>query len=184
MTSVRRLASNPTALLLLATVITACGGDSGGTDPGPSPLVPSSISVDPTAIVFDNVGLTRTIAAVVRDSGGAFGPETITIPMPIDGVYRYSVHDFTNLSSGTSTALSASGAKVQVFRDSQLISTLFPPAGAGTLWTVFELDGDDLTPMNQLSFNSSGGSTVNLLVGDETDEVVIHRAVSQAKKKR
>ena len=119
------------------------------------------------------------------DDVSSFGPETITIPMPISGVYRYSVHDFTNLSSGTSTALSASGAKVQVFRGNQLVSTLFPPGGAGTLWTVFELDGDDLTPINQLSFNSSGGGTVGLRAADvESDAILIHRVVSQAKKNR
>ena len=105
--------------------------------------------------------------------------------MPISGVYRYSVNDFTNLSSGTSTALSTSGAKVQVFRGNQLVSTLFPPGGAGTLWTVFERDGDDLTPINQLSFNSSGGSTVSLRAADvASDVILIHRVVSRAKKNR
>ena len=102
--------------------------------------------------------------------------------MPISGVYRYSVHDFTNLSSGTSNALSTSVAKVQVFRGNQLVSTLFPPGGAGTLWTVFERDGDDLTPINQWSCNSSGGSTVSLCATDvESDAILIHRVVSQAK---
>ena len=93
------------------------------------------------------------------DDTSSYGPETTTIYQQFDGTYRYSVHDYTNKSSTNSLALSESNAQVRVYRGSDLVATLNVPADqGGTLWTVFELDGDTITPINIMTYESSSGS--------------------------
>lgn len=100
------------------------------------------------------------------DDVTSYGPETTTIVQQIPGAYRFSVHDYTNRSSTTSTALSGSGAQVRVYRGSDLVATFNAPVGqSGTLWTVFELNGDAITPINVMSFVSSP-SMVQMLRSD------------------
>ncbi len=104
---------------------------------------------------------TATGANLDRDDVGSFGPETATITSQVSGVYRYSVHDFTNSDLTSSSALAGSSAKVQVLRGSTVVAEFNVPGNqAGTLWTVFEMNGDTITPINTLSYNTSGGSTV------------------------
>jgi hypothetical protein len=93
-----------------------------------------------------------------NDERSGFGPETITITEQIPGTYRFYVHDFTNGGGPVSSSLSASGARVQVYRGNALVHDFSVPAGAGTLWTVFTLNGATVTPVNTLS-------TANLLSG-------------------
>jgi len=88
------------------------------------------------------------------DDTSSFGPETITISTQENGMYRCSIHDFTNRSLTSSTALANSGAQVKVYRGSNLVATYNVPSQAGTLWTVFELNGDTLTPVNTMSYES------------------------------
>ena len=93
---------------------------------------------------------------VDNTSGG--GPETITITRLNSGVYRYSVHDYTNRTpppTGT-TALGVSGAKVELYVPGILTpTTFFAPNQRGNLWTVFELSGSlfnhTVTPRNEMS---------------------------------
>lgn len=91
------------------------------------------------------------------DDVTSFGPETVTIREQTSGTYRYSVHDFTNRGSSRSSRMAASGAKVQVFQGNSLLREFSVPNEAGTLWTVFELDGSTIVPINELSYqrNSS-----------------------------
>ncbi len=73
-----------------------------------------------------------------REDINSFGPETITIYEQAKGMYRYSVHDYTNRSSSTSTALSNSDAQVTVYFGDQEVERFLVPSGLqGTLWTVF-----------------------------------------------
>lgn len=103
---------------------------------------------------------TATGANLDRDDTGSFGPETTTITSQVTGVYRYSVHDFTNRSLSSSSALAGSAAKVQVLRGSTVVAEFDVPGNqAGTLWTVFEMNGDTITPINTMT-NSSSGSAV------------------------
>ena len=85
-------------------------------------------------------------------------PETTTIVQQFSGVYRFSVRDFTNGGEGTtSTALSNSGAQVNVYQGNSLVATFnvnVPPNRAGDLWTVFELNGNTITPINTMTFVS------------------------------
>ncbi len=85
-----------------------------------------------------------------------YGPETTTILQHIPGVYRFLVHDYTNRWSTYSTVLSSSGALVRVYRDEGLVAAFPVPTGQdGTLWTVFEMESDTITPVNSLEYESS-----------------------------
>ena len=101
-----------------------------------------------------------------NDEVGGFGPETITISQQITGTYRFYVYDFTNGVSPTSTPLSESGARVQVFRGNALVNDFSVPSGAGTLWTVFTLSGTTVTPVNTLTTTTLGTNCGTLPSGD------------------
>ncbi|AQS18342.1 beta strand repeat-containing protein [Clostridium beijerinckii] len=88
------------------------------------------------------------------DDTTSYGPETTTINVQSEGRYRYSVYDYTNGSSTSSSALSNSGATVKVYSGSESIATFYVPANKiGKTWTVFELDGTTLTPINTITNN-------------------------------
>ena len=116
------------------------------------------------------------------DDTTSYGPETTTIRQQTSGSYRFSVHDFTNRSSNSSTALSLSGAKVLVYRGSNLVATFFVPSGQpGTLWTVFELNEGTVTPINQMSFHSSSDDIPIQGPDREDDAAVIAASTAFAK---
>jgi hypothetical protein len=93
-------------------------------------------------------------AALDVDDTDSFGPETITIAQQLPGTYRFSVHDFTNGDLLSSFALASSGAVVEVYQGDELQGRFFVPQGEGTLWTVFELDNGQVTPVNELSYQT------------------------------
>ena len=128
-------------------------------------------------------------AALDLDDTDSYGPETITITQfSAGGVYRYSVHDFDNLGSGTSSQLSTSGAKVQVYGSTGLLATFAVPPGPGTLWTVFEMTGPIQSPIitrkDQMSFatNPANIPSPPAIVAD--DGVLIGWAVRSGVKRR
>ena len=87
------------------------------------------------------------------DDKASYGPETMTITQLGSGTYRFYVHDFTNRNSRASTALSNSGATVTVYSGSGDAPWIFNvPAGTGTVWHVFNLDGANgvLTPIEKM----------------------------------
>lgn len=99
-------------------------------------------------------------ASLDRDDRDSYGPETITITQKASGTYRYYVHDFTNKGSGTSQALSLSGARVKVYFDSGADPLDFTvPPQAGTVWHVFNLDGDtgEVTPVKRMTLQDHPG---------------------------
>jgi hypothetical protein len=76
------------------------------------------------------------------DDTTSFGPETFTCHHILPGRYRYSVHDYTNLSSLSSNAMSFSRAIVQLWvEDHTFESWEITPGRGGTNWTVFEVEG-------------------------------------------
>jgi hypothetical protein len=88
-----------------------------------------------------------------HDDTSAYGPETVTVRAEICGVYRYSILDFSNQSDETSTALSLSGATVQVYRASTMVTSFHVPSNRrGNLWTVFEMLDGVIAPINRVSF--------------------------------
>jgi len=87
-------------------------------------------------------------------------PETTTIVKQLDGVYRYSVHDYTNSGSASSDALSKSNATVNVYKGSILVATFHVPTDQkGSIWTVFELSGNQIKPINK--FGNGNDSNIN-----------------------
>ncbi len=44
---------------------------------------------------------------------------------------------------------------VKVYKGSGLFAEFFVPNEAGTLWEVFEIDGNNLTPINTMSYHSN-----------------------------
>lgn len=102
----------------------------------------------------------ETVAKLDLDDTSSYGPETITLKKTQDGVYKYAVHDFTNCSSTSSTALSMSGAKVELYCGNSLIATYNVPINVtGTVWNVFEIEGDTIRTINTME-NNSDPSTV------------------------
>ena len=95
------------------------------------------------------------------DSDGAPGTETITILTDSwrSGTYRYSAHyygpDTGGQSSGfaNSTLFAESGATVKVYYGDTEPRTYNVPNSAGTLWTVFTIDGSSnvVTTVNSMS---------------------------------
>jgi predicted ribosomally synthesized peptide with SipW-like signal peptide len=96
------------------------------------------------------------------DDTSSYGPETVTttINHQIEGEYRYYVHDYSNLSSSTSSAMAQSGATVNVYRGNELVGSYNVPNQPGTLWKVLTINGGTITPINTMSFHSNP-STIN-----------------------
>ena len=88
------------------------------------------------------------------DDTTSYGPETITITEQRSGTYKYYVHDFTNQDNPENTALAQSGARVDVYREEGLIASYQVPSGTGTIWHVFNMDGDtgEITPVNTITY--------------------------------
>ena len=107
------------------------------------------------------------------DDVTSFGPETTTLLQQMDGVYRFSVHDYSNRNSTNSTALSNSQAQVRIYRGSNLVASFnVPLAQPGTLWTVFEIEGSTIRPINTMAFESNPGS-INFANRDIGDDALI-----------
>lgn len=93
-------------------------------------------------------------ACLDNDVTGGSGPETITITQTLAGVYRYSVQNYSAAGNGSNPSdltLSNSGGRVDVYIGNVLAQTFAVPAGAGSLWTVFEMSGTTITPVNSIS---------------------------------
>ena len=100
-------------------------------------------------------------ASLDRDDRDSFGPETITISqVEAGGLYRFSVHDYSNRNLTFSTALTGSAAKVTVYLASgaSQVFNVPPSETGGTLWTVFTLVDGTIDPVNAMSYESSTSS--------------------------
>lgn len=98
-------------------------------------------------------------AALDHDDVSSYGPETVSIYQLSSGVYRYSVHDYSNKNADYSLALSNSTAQVRVYQGSTLIANFNVPSNTeGTLWTVFEMSNGQIMPVNVLTYESSPGA--------------------------
>ncbi len=104
---------------------------------------------------------TEKVAELDVDDTTSYGPETVTttLTQSQDGVYRYSVHDYTNKSSNPSSALSLSGAQVKLYSGNTLLDTYYVPINqGGTLWNVFELENGVLRKINTMEYVSDQNS--------------------------
>jgi len=137
-------------------------------------------------VYYSNRGSTTSapFAALDLDDVTSFGPETITITQMNSGNYRYSVHDYSDRVSNTSTLLGSSGAKVEVYTSAGLAQTFFVPNQAGTLWTVFEMTGPItnpvITPRNEMSFTQDPSGILSPPISgvpSANDAALIARAI-------
>ncbi|MDR2355968.1 MAG: WG repeat-containing protein [Clostridiales Family XIII bacterium] len=87
-----------------------------------------------------------------KDDTEGNGFETTTIYEQHDGVYRYSVFDYTNQDDYDSNKMSHSGARVSVYRGDACVAVFDIPAGRrGNLWEVFRIEGDKITAINNVT---------------------------------
>ncbi|MBY0025532.1 cell wall-binding repeat-containing protein [Priestia aryabhattai] len=122
------------------------------------------------------------MAKLDRDDRDSFGPETITIHKQNNGVYRYSVHDYSNKDADNSYELSNSGAVVEVYKGNYLVKTFNVPANRiGTLWTVFELKGDNITPINTISNSNNSNNIRSFRMSSPSDSSVITNSLVEKK---
>ncbi len=103
-------------------------------------------------IYFSNKG-TNLVSPFVRldtDDLSSFGPETITISQQFEGTYSYYVNNY----SETPSMSDRSNARVEVYKEAGRVATFNVPAGkSGDWWHVFDLDGENLLPINEISFS-------------------------------
>lgn len=100
-----------------------------------------------------------TIAHLINDKRGGFGPETIALRKLLPGTYRFSVHNYNaNQVSGDTLLAVASNATVRVFSENGLQKEFkisgehAPDQKVGNTWRVFEINGEtgEITFVNEL----------------------------------
>ncbi|MDX9811338.1 MAG: carboxypeptidase regulatory-like domain-containing protein [Bacteroidales bacterium] len=88
------------------------------------------------------------------DDVTSYGPETTTLSILRNGLYRYSVHNYSNQYSSGAIEIPASPAVVEVYGYNGLINRFNAPAysGSGNTWRVFEMTVSGstatITPIN------------------------------------
>lgn len=83
------------------------------------------------------------------DDTDSYGPETMTIPVLKNGLYKYYVADFTDCSGNNPTSydMSNSGAVVNVYTSNGLSATFTVPTNRpGVIWEVFEIRNGVIVP--------------------------------------
>ena len=76
------------------------------------------------------------------DDVDSYGPETTTIYRPINGVYNFYVHDYSNRNSTNSSALRNSQAVVRIYDETNILVAQYSvptDGGYSTLWHVFSI---------------------------------------------
>ncbi|WP_353571925.1 ricin-type beta-trefoil lectin domain protein [Candidatus Albibeggiatoa sp. nov. BB20] len=118
---------------------------------------------------------TTPFAQLDVDDVFSYGPETITLAQTnLAGVYRYSVHDYSNRNSSSSKGLANAGAQVNIYNEYGLIATLNVPNQSGTLWTVFEIREGQLRLVNDMTHESDSRSIkrgVDVVVDTDSDVI-------------
>ncbi|MDX2305829.1 MAG: carboxypeptidase regulatory-like domain-containing protein [Microscillaceae bacterium] len=137
------------------------------------PIAGSTDSTDRFHIYFSNKTPFDVAAQLDVDDVSSFGPETITITEVLQGVYRYSVHDYSFGSFSSSTSLARSSARVRVFQEGNQVADFNVPNKEGTLWTVFEITNGVLVPINTLSYESTSSNVRRPSGAANTDGAVI-----------
>lgn len=82
-----------------------------------------------------------TVAYLDVDDTESYGPETITITQYLSGVYRYSVHNYSDQGTEGGLGIYNSPTKVEIFDSNGLVKTFNPKpfeAGSGNTWRGFE----------------------------------------------
>lgn len=94
-----------------------------------------------------------------RDDVTSFGPETVTVTALRDGLYRYSVHNYSNQSENGAVGIDESPAEVRFYNEDGLVDLYSPPdaeEGDGNTWRVFEFTVDNGT----VTLDDANGATL------------------------
>jgi len=83
--------------------------------------------------------------------GASPGPETITFTPSATGIYRFSIHNYTDRDTTGGNGIAQSGIVVRVYRGSNQLLVFTPPNSGGTLWKVFELNSGQLNTINAMT---------------------------------
>lgn len=110
------------------------------------------------------------------DDVDSFGPETITISSFIDGMYRYSIHNYSEQSTTGGEEIYNSPTLVEVYDYTSLIKSYTAPpfTGSGNTWRVFEINVTG-TSYNIVDINtyvqasSSGDDDIFNIIDDKRD---------------
>ncbi len=89
------------------------------------------------------------------DDTTSYGPETTHFLEYSGASYTFSVHDYTNRGSSSSDRMARSGAKVVVYHADSEMASFDVPDEPGTVWTVFTVQNNQLTPVNRMSYCSN-----------------------------
>jgi hypothetical protein len=110
-------------------------------------------------ICYWNHSTENISAQIDRDDSWRYGPETITIHEFNEGIYRYSVHNYTDQSENGGTGIAESPARVEIYGNNDLIQTFMAPTfnnSTGNTWRVFELECSggliEIVPVNTYLF--------------------------------
>ena len=96
----------------------------------------------------------NTVASLDLDDIDSYGPETITLDLDSslltdNSEFRYSVHDYSDGDSTTTTNLAKSNAVVHLYKGNTLLNTYHVPQnGIGTVWHVFDIDSNGIHDVN------------------------------------
>lgn len=107
------------------------------------------------------------VADLDRDDVTSFGPETTTLTPETDGMYRYSVFNYSDQGDDGSQGIAgetenSSPALVQVYNDQGLVREYrAPEATPGNTWRVFEMNvsGDDVNITDVNEYVDAAGSS-------------------------
>ena len=111
------------------------------------------------------------------DDTSSFGPETITIYPSTDGVYRYSVFNYSDDSENGAAGIAASPTRVEVYSAEGLVrSYTAPPAQPGNTWRVFEMYVEG----NQISFNGSEPSGLGYVTASGSSDTGVFRSTGKS----
>jgi len=93
-----------------------------------------------------------------EDVSDGVGPETVTVTDIEDGIYRYSVHNFSDRSRDGASGIASSAEVTAYGSDGQIASYEPPPVGSdgGNTWRVFEIIATD----GELTFSDDGGESL------------------------
>ena len=96
----------------------------------------------------------NNVASLDYDNTRGYGPETITLHLDSSlltakSVFRYSVHDFSDGNSSTTTNLANSNAVIHLYKGNTLLNTYHVPQnGKGSVWHVFDIDSTGIHTVN------------------------------------
>lgn len=124
----------------------------------------SLISTNRFHCYYSSKNPTGAGASLDVDDTDGFGPETVTIYNFRNGMYRFSVHNYSTQSSDGAAGIFSSPTKVEVYDGTGLLKRYNAPAStSGNTWRVFEINvngtSKTITDINTYVTASSSSDT-------------------------